>query len=695
MGWFKKKAQPEVTKASRAFYIPAYSAVSGIPLDWKTKEYLQLFGEADYSSPWIYACARAVALAIASVNLKFYRDTKKGREELPGEHPLTKLFWNLNSRTTRFSFWELSIVNLELSGNCFWGMEDLDKNKQPDEMWVLRPDKMKIVPDEKGALKGYFYEISSTQKVSYTPDEMLHIKYPNPLNDFWGLSPLSAARQGVLADYYAAKFNQNFFKQGARPSGVLTTEDTLDDPSFQRLRAEFDQAYTGADRAHRPILLEKGLKWESANIPQRDMEFIEQRKLSREEILAVYKVPPIEVGILEHANFANAEVQDRIFWTKNIIPKLLMLEETLNTFLVPRFEKNVFGKFDLSRVPALQENEDLKSNIAMKLVQAGVWTQNEARHRLWNMEPVSWGNVWLVPFTMAPAGPSTAKEDKGDDKSGILAKQISQEDVLYAEYEASKNEIQIGEDLKLRPWYDFVLKSLPQEDRFAKAMRRFFREQKERVVERFERQKGHPPYITKDIFSDLFKGEDDELQGVTDKLFNNLFASAGKDTVERFSLSIDFDMERPGVVEFLKRKKLKVVRINDTTRDFIKDSLGEGIKEGEGIAQLAGRIRHVFDDAEQFRAVRIARTETIGVSNHASIEAYTQAGVEKKGWLTAGDEDVRDNHKIAGREYARGIPLGEFFIVGGYDLAEPGDQLHGADPSETVNCRCTTIPIIS
>jgi HK97 family phage portal protein len=368
-------------------FYPWGASETATPTDWRSRQYMELYGEAEYSSVWVYACVKALAQAIASVPMVFYKDTPRGREKLPNQHPLTRLFWGVNPLMTRYDFWEASVVYLELTGNCFWALEKEDRLGLPAELWPLRPDRIRIVPDKEKFIQGYLFDIGG-KSVAYSRDEIVHLKYFNPLNERWGMSPLAAARQGLLADFYAVLYNQRFFRQGARPSGVLSTQEELDDTSFRRLKAEFEQAYTGAERSHRVILLEKGLQWQSVSLPQKDMEFVEQRKLSREEVLAVYKVPPIEVGILEYANYANSETQGKIFWTKGVIPRLKKIEEAVNTFLVPRFGQDVFGEFDLSRVEALRENEDLKSQIAERLVRSGLWTVNEARQRLWNMGPV-------------------------------------------------------------------------------------------------------------------------------------------------------------------------------------------------------------------------------------------------------------------------------------------------------------------
>jgi HK97 family phage portal protein len=359
----------------------------GIPIDWRSKDYLDIYGNAEHSNVWVFACVKAIAQTVASVPLVFYQDTKDGRERLPDSHPLTELFWGVNPVMSRYDFWEATVTYLELTGNCFWALERTNGRGMPAEIWPLRPDRMRVVPDRTSFVKGYVFSVGE-RSVGYDRDEMLHLKYFNPQNDWWGISPLSAARQGLLSDFYAVKYNKKFFKQGATPSGVFIAEQAMDESGFKRLQKELELAYSGVERAHRPMLLESGLKWQSISLPQKDMEFINQRKMNREEILSVFKVPPAEVGIFEYANYANASVQDKIFWTKCIIPRLRKIEEYINTFLVPRFGQDIIASFDLSKIEAMQENENLKSTIAQRLVGSGIWTVNETRKRLWNMEPL-------------------------------------------------------------------------------------------------------------------------------------------------------------------------------------------------------------------------------------------------------------------------------------------------------------------
>jgi uncharacterized protein with gpF-like domain len=109
--------------------------------------------------------------------------------------------------------------------------------------------------------------------------------------------------------------------------------------------------------------------------------------------------------------------------------------------------------------------------------------------------------------------------------------------------------------------------------------------------------------------------------------------------------------------------------------------------------EITEKINAKFDNYyENYEAERIARTEINVAVNRGRIEAMLDAGVEKKWWLTARDERVRDTHQTAGEQYSEenGISIVEDFIVGGHSCREPGST--GA-AEEDINCRCKVEPV--
>ena len=166
---------------------------------------------------------------------------------------------------------------------------------------------------------------------------------------------------------------------------------------------------------------------------------------------------------------------------------------------------------------------------------------------------------------------------------------------------------------------------------------------------------------------------------------------AGNQSLAELGLTIDFDMSNPEVQRFIGNKTKKFSKdINKTTVEALTRELKEGFAEGESIQDLRKRINKVFDQATTYRAEMIARTEIVGSSNKGAFEAYKQSGVvQKKEWLTARDERVRDSHWAADGQVKN---LDEPFTLGsGVEIMYPGGD---GPPEEVINCRCTVRPVV-
>jgi len=144
--------------------------------------------------------------------------------------------------------------------------------------------------------------------------------------------------------------------------------------------------------------------------------------------------------------------------------------------------------------------------------------------------------------------------------------------------------------------------------------------------------------------------------------------------------------------------------LNETTyaelRKALDKVLAQGIMEGESIDDLAARLQiacdGVYDNMSGYRAEMIARTETIRSVNYGAAETYKEEGVKQKEWLASpgGDAaDVRPDHQIGvgyGEPYV--VDIDKAFDIGGEELEYPGDPAGSA--GNTINCRCTIMPVI-
>lgn len=162
-----------------------------------------------------------------------------------------------------------------------------------------------------------------------------------------------------------------------------------------------------------------------------------------------------------------------------------------------------------------------------------------------------------------------------------------------------------------------------------------------------------------------------------------------------FGASYEWD-QRPAVTRYLTEVRNRLVRIPEEVYDLVAGQVAAGVNAGDTIPELAARVDSVLSRtaSERWpnRATVIARTETIGALNFGRAEAYATLAEEdpdlelEKLWLATEDQRTRDTHVAADGQR---VPVSGRFIVGGFELAFPGDPLGPA--GEVIQCRCTML----
>ncbi len=362
------------------------------------KEYLGRYAD----QAWVYACVSVIASKGGGVPLCIFKkdDAEADAEKVP-DHPLQKLLDSVNPFMNQFDLLESTLGFLGLAGNHYWLLDAFQDGK-PTEIYPLNPARIKINGDKKKYIRSFTYESApGVDKAEFPPEVILHFKTWNPLDDFYGLAPISAARDASDAMMSADRYNRAFFENAAEPGGILTTEGTLMETTRDRIERAWRSLHQGERKAHRVGILEGGLKWQTTSASHKDMQFPELKRMSREDVLAVYRLPPIMVGVFDEANYSNAREQRAIFWADTMIPWLSKLKSVINERLVKPYDAGVFADFDLSGVEELHENRKVAAEEDEILTRSGILTINEAREKR-KLPPVSWGDTWNAPMGVGP-----------------------------------------------------------------------------------------------------------------------------------------------------------------------------------------------------------------------------------------------------------------------------------------------------
>lgn len=372
-------------------------------------------------SDLVYICISTTGKSISQVPLIVNKTIGGKTKPLPEDDDWQQLFERPNIHMDRYSFTESLVGFLMLEGNV-WIIPYPIGKFPPDSMWVVSKKFMKPIRDKgKGKLMGWVYspyDINYVGGPSDLPipigaiplgiDEVVHIWFWNPYDPVMGMAPIEAGSMNVITDYKAAKHNQIFFEHGATLSGILSTEFKLGNTQYNRARDQFEEKHMGYTKAHRIALLEQGLKYTPMGITQKDMDFVNLRKMNAERIYAIYGMKKAIVSVTEDVNYATSKEQRKEWWEGTNFPIMKLITSGLNFGL---FQQNPKLKvvFDTTVVPVLQEGVTDKVNQARSLWQIG-FTRNEINTRLGlGFDEAPWGDTWYMPSNVVPVDPKTGK----------------------------------------------------------------------------------------------------------------------------------------------------------------------------------------------------------------------------------------------------------------------------------------------
>ena len=363
--WWKGRV-----KANKAARVEGneWKRLWGIGDEWARPVY----GEYAATSSAVYSAVKVRSDAVGRVPFK----VMSGDMPVADSHPLVKLLQG-HGWYSGAELWRITEQNLCLWGSAFWAVADSDLGGK--ELWMLRPDRVRVLPSGSGGVKGYIYS-SVGGDVAYVPEEIVWFRYNNPLEEFAGLSPMAPLRLSVDMGIDALKFNRNFFLNFAQPDVILTTEESMTTEEIDDFYRRWEQRYGGVSRAHRPAIASFIKDVKTLNISHREMEFTLGLRWALEEVGRVYGVPLPLLQDYNNAALANIKVSEQLFWRNTIFPELSFLSGEINHQLLPSLGyPNLRVEFDRSIVETMTKDIAAEVGMYATLLDKGVVTVEEVR----------------------------------------------------------------------------------------------------------------------------------------------------------------------------------------------------------------------------------------------------------------------------------------------------------------------------
>lgn len=313
---------------------------------------------------WVYACVNRIATSASSAPLVFYQgkpdripsNTPTEKERITDrEHPVYQLF-NPPKPPTIISLQQLmyrTFIHESIDGLIFWLIERKGGKAVSIDLRLkteLRPIlEYKSNDPSRPVLRGW--EDSSGKK--HLPEDVLPIDSYNPKDPLAGLSRLSPSRISLESEFSISGWNSAFFKSGMKNPLLIQAKGQLTREQKKEIRSEIVNYYSGIDGAHGALLMQGGVEVKPLVVNPKDVDFIRGKELNREEILAVFGVPPAIVGIFSYSNYSNVREQIRIFWEHTLLPKMNHILELIQFNILDRDFPGVYAAWDLSKVAGL------------------------------------------------------------------------------------------------------------------------------------------------------------------------------------------------------------------------------------------------------------------------------------------------------------------------------------------------------
>jgi HK97 family phage portal protein len=395
---------------------------SGMDRNYK---YQDLAKEGYMKNAIVFRCVNEIAKGASAVGYSL----KQGEAVLE-RHPLLDLMARPNPQQSYSEFFNSLFGFLLLSGNAYVLKVG---GAEPKELHLLRPDRIQIKGGNKPIPERYEYIINGRVQNVYDVDqdtgfsELKHIKLWNPLDDYYGCSPLAAAAVEVDQHNLASKHNINLLNNGARPSGAVIFKPK-DDSGFavnlteaqrQQLLTDLNNRFSGSQNAGRPMLLEGDFDWKEMGLSPKDMDFLNLKHMSATSIALCFGVPSQLVGVPDSQTYSNVAEARLALYEETIIPHLKLIESDLNEWLVPMFREGLELNFLTEDIPALAERKKKTYENITSAVREGIMSRNEAREII-GLSPITGGDDVYISGTLFPLGSeepvAPVKPDNEDDE---------------------------------------------------------------------------------------------------------------------------------------------------------------------------------------------------------------------------------------------------------------------------------------
>lgn len=666
-------------------------------------------GASVKDSVWIMGGIEDIAMSFSSRPILFRNSSGAlvSEDKVSKDNSaLVRLLRSPNPLYTGRQFLEKTSMVYDIGGSAFWVLMDSvgglirDMFEKPAMMQIVGPNLMQPrYANDNATLIGWWYSKPNGTRVPVDFWQVVRFFKTNPSSDVCGLSMMDKIGSTLELDKGAKNANKRFFRNGARPSGVIHEKTGGSDPrSLELLRDSFESGFSSSDNFGKTPVIPKGFEWKSEE-SIKDMDFEKLSRMNRDEMFGATRVPKHHLGVNDDLNYATAEVTDRAFWTSVVQPRAIQFADVINSTLFAGSGLKI--EFDFTGIPVLEnawiDSLDKRARLATRLYRLGYPINTIEKVLDLGLGPIAkpWANAPHDPLLEIGTEPPGVS-DNGKELSSpfdIALKEIP--DLMRkASFDTDLEAATNGDENAMERVIATIEKNsigklIPKFEKFfSKYVADLGKSQVDRINAYLAgedyRKKEDAKIPESEIESILFDTTkwDTLLVAGTKPLQSDAFFNSVRQVGNELGGFSKFKLSDLRAAMEVEAINAPIVGINKRLRDRMRSEMQKIIASGGSNKELIESVQREID-VELTRARTVARTE-LGFAQGRARYLAIREEVGTKQWLSSKDENVRSSHK----QYAS---LGSKHMNYAYATNLHYPHEIGAAAGEVVNCRCVIV----
>lgn len=592
----------------------------------------------------VWAAVRAISETMAMLPLILYRRKRDGSKDRATDHPLYDILHIQPNETMPAMQWlETGQQHVLLWGNAYSQFEYAPDGRIT-AIYPLDPEKMEVEDD--GRRLRYIYN----QK-PMAADTVLHI--PGLGNGRVGYPVISMARRSLEYSAQLDATGAAFFRNGAQPGGVLEHPGQLSEAAQKNLIAAWEARHKGGQNSAKLAILEEGMTYKPLTMPLTDAQYIESRNFQISEIARWFRVPPHMLADLERATFSNIEHLSLEFVNFTLQPWLTRWEQWLTIRLLTAKERRQ-GYFIEFLVDGLLRGDVQARYNAYQIGRQNGWLSANDIRRMENMNPITDGDIYLIPLNMIPADQAS---EGGNSNTGGNSEAGSEGRSIIGTLSGAEKR---ARDLAGRRYR----LSLAQRKVFADLTERIIRREKNDISAKAQKMLGKEAIGKfEDWLRDFYKGHADW----TAKQALPSFAAYAEIVADVIAEETDGKSRAQVIDNFIAAYAAEFGSRNAARHEVkLLEILRQGLAPDEILTELDDTLTGWSETAPD----ALAHEEAVRLNNAASIALYAGVGAIALKSIATGESTCPYCRALDGKT----IGINEFFLTAGQDFQPEGAE---------------------